>query len=833
VIDMPRRRLTFPLVLAALMIGGASMIATSEVRYRVDLSSLVEMWGDVFRDADKVGLTITRVSDRREMEMGAELAKPLEIFVVDDAQLQKYVEDVGARLAAHAGRRAIAYRFRVINMRGINAFALPGGNIFVTRQMMNFVKSEAELAAVIAHEISHVDLRHCIERFQYELLVRRVLPSDLAALSRLPYDLLRVSYNKQQEREADIDAVVTAAKAGYHPKYALAPYERMAALANEGPRTGPAGTPTGELGTAVSEAIADYFRTHPPMADRIGQIGDALQRNETAWKERTFYVGRDNHVRHISRTEQPLDAEQRPYAEPPALADYLLLKSHFKALAVHPASGLSGVAADQPTPSAAMEGAVGACEKKIKPCRLYAVGDTVVDNMRPDDIDAVVSKYLLSGRIGRAFSTYLAATDFKALFVDASTGESGTGLGMSTTAAAIEEASARCSERSAACTLYAVGDVVVQGLSGDQADAAIERYRRRVVTERIAKLEEAYIRDRAHSHFKALAVDYRSGRSAVAQAQATPERAMEEAIRACTTPTSSCEIAAIGPVRVKGATKEERDAIVREYARDVILRMIDFAAYSSQRDFKSFVVDVGAGYSTSSMRHWHPLAALNAALMQCRKEGRNCGAAMVGDRFVFGAPPDEIAREIEDYRARVRWPSDVRNPLEEYFSQPQFADFKAFAAYAGDWWRQWGHDSPYRAVEVAVARCREKNPACELYAIGNHVVYGQSEEEKNDVLALYAREVIDKRLEAFRKPEYADFKAVAGNRATMKYVIVQGRVSPADAIEQAMRDCMKQYGTCEPFALGPTAVFGLSAERIKEIADRYARDASAPQPLSH
>lgn len=144
-----------------------------------------------------------------------------------------------------------------------------------------------------------------------------------------------------------------------------------------------------------------------------------------------------------------------------------------------------------------------------------------------------------------------------------------------------------------------------------------------------------------------------------------------------------------------------------------------------------------------------------------------------------------------------------------------------------------GDDSPYQAAEQAVARCREKYPTCELYAVGNHVVYAKSYEEKNDALALYAREVIDKKLEVFRQPEYADFKAVAGNRATMKYVVVQGRVSPADAIAQVMRDCTAHHGSCELFALGGTAVFGLPAERIKQIADQYAREASAPQPLSH
>jgi hypothetical protein len=208
---------------------------------------------------------------------------------------------------------------------------------------------------------------------------------------------------------------------------------------------------------------------------------------------------------------------------------------------------------------------------------------------------------------------------------------------------------------------------------------------------------------------------------------------------------------------------------------------------------------------------------------------------MIGDRFVFDASPDVLAREIEDYRARVSWPSDVRNPLVEYLSDPKFGDFKALAAGrpSGGWWRQWDHDGPYQAAEKAVARCREKYPTCELYAVGNHVVYAEPDEKKNDMLALYAREVIDKKLEDFRQPKYADFKAVAGNRTTMKYVVVQGQGSPADAIEQAMRDCTTQYGSCELFALGGTAVFGLPAERIKQISDQYAREASGPQQPSH
>lgn len=77
------------------------------------------MWGDVLRDADNVGLTITRVSDRAEMTLSTQLAKPLEHLTVPDPKLQKYIAEVGGRLAAQVHRKEISYGFHVISALGI------------------------------------------------------------------------------------------------------------------------------------------------------------------------------------------------------------------------------------------------------------------------------------------------------------------------------------------------------------------------------------------------------------------------------------------------------------------------------------------------------------------------------------------------------------------------------------------------------------------------------------------------------------------------------------------------------------------------------------------
>ncbi len=89
----------------------------------------MELWADVFKDTNKVGLTITRVSDQKEMEFGAQLAKPFDAVVMTDPKVQKYVAEVGQRLVKQVRRKGIEYRFHVVRKFGINAFALPGGNI--------------------------------------------------------------------------------------------------------------------------------------------------------------------------------------------------------------------------------------------------------------------------------------------------------------------------------------------------------------------------------------------------------------------------------------------------------------------------------------------------------------------------------------------------------------------------------------------------------------------------------------------------------------------------------------------------------------------------------
>jgi predicted Zn-dependent protease len=146
----------------------------------------------------------------------------------------------------------------------VNAFALPGGNVYLLAGTLGFVQSDDELAAVIAHEIAHVDLRHCIERHQHRAWSRRYrleTAGGLADLLRLP---LLASYSKDQETEADVHGVRLLHRAGFDALAGARLMRRMQApVAARDPRN-----PLSEAAGAAAESLHDYLQSHPNPAER-------------------------------------------------------------------------------------------------------------------------------------------------------------------------------------------------------------------------------------------------------------------------------------------------------------------------------------------------------------------------------------------------------------------------------------------------------------------------------------------------------------------------------------------------------------------------------------
>jgi predicted Zn-dependent protease len=174
------------------------------------------------------------MSPEREAQIGAQTAAQVaeEVGLVESPALTAYLEEIGQRLARHSPRRDVVYRFAVVDMEEPNAFALPGGYVYVSRGLLAIANSEAELANVVGHEIGHVAARHSAQRE-----TRAIGAGVLAALGTAVAGAVGgagaaegaaqigqvagagwiASYGRDQERQADEVGQKLAAQAGWDP----------------------------------------------------------------------------------------------------------------------------------------------------------------------------------------------------------------------------------------------------------------------------------------------------------------------------------------------------------------------------------------------------------------------------------------------------------------------------------------------------------------------------------------------------------------------------------------------------------------------------------------
>lgn len=304
------------LIILALLIVAAVIVALGDVDRAVGLRPVLEVWADVLRDADQVGLQLTRVPDEEEMEFGRKVGAELLGRAPRNAEWERYVSAVGRALTPHVRRKGMQYDFHVLDVGVINAFAAPGGQVFVTRGLLEFVGSEAELSAVLGHEISHVDLRHCIERFQYEIALEKLGMAPVGQLAELMRGILTVGYQQYQEFEADAQGIRLCIEAGYDPNDGIAFFERMQRRFGNRTAQPKANTPVGEAAVVLGEAMGSYFDSHPPSAERVSRIRELVARNRARLDGLVLYRGVENLRQRIPRRQKELDNDRA--AKPPA-----------------------------------------------------------------------------------------------------------------------------------------------------------------------------------------------------------------------------------------------------------------------------------------------------------------------------------------------------------------------------------------------------------------------------------------------------------------------------------------------------------------------------------
>jgi len=285
------------LVLAILLAGlgaGAWYATRGTAPERRNLDALVTVGGDVVRDVTHPALDLTRLSSAEEIALGRAIDAEVRagMTVGADPAAETYMQNVLRLVAGGVSRRDIPYAVAVVHSSEVNAFAVAGGRLYVTDGMLGYVRNEAELAAVLGHEIGHVELGHCVQRLQIERAARRVAP-DLAGLARLGYEIMELGYSEEQELAADGRGALLAAQAGYDAWQASGLFSRFLAKETAGAPP-PSRNPIKIAVAAVPQALDRYLRTHPPADQRIEAVRRALMSREDLWKGSQRYVGAAN-----------------------------------------------------------------------------------------------------------------------------------------------------------------------------------------------------------------------------------------------------------------------------------------------------------------------------------------------------------------------------------------------------------------------------------------------------------------------------------------------------------------------------------------------------------
>lgn len=230
--------------------------------------------GKILSGATQVLSSSQEMDYNTERTIGESLAlESLQRFgtPVANEGLQRYVNLVGSAVAANSRRAAIPYRFAVLDSPVHNAFAAPGGVIFISGALLGIIDSEAELAAVLAHEVGHVAAKHAIRSIRRAQFLQGVGTITAASMKgsqgkqfeSMIGDLQSLLFDRGLDRgmefEADGAAMETLYRTGYDPRGMISVLKKLQKVEASSIRKG------------------SWFSTHPPLGERIAKLEEQLK----------------------------------------------------------------------------------------------------------------------------------------------------------------------------------------------------------------------------------------------------------------------------------------------------------------------------------------------------------------------------------------------------------------------------------------------------------------------------------------------------------------------------------------------------------------------------
>ncbi len=231
-----------------------------------------------------IGCAVNPVTGKRELSLISEdqelaLGKQTDVEirtqygVYGNTDLNAYVQSIGQSLTPHTHRPHLAYQFAVLDTPVVNAFAVPGGYIYVTRGILALMGSEAELAVVLGHELGHINARHSVHRMSEMMIVQIGLAAgsvlsetfaEISGLAGVGVQLLFLKYSRDDERQADTLGIEYSRKASYNPAEMVAFFSSLEKM--------------GDL--SGGKALPGFLSTHPLTSERIDRVREMIHEND-------------------------------------------------------------------------------------------------------------------------------------------------------------------------------------------------------------------------------------------------------------------------------------------------------------------------------------------------------------------------------------------------------------------------------------------------------------------------------------------------------------------------------------------------------------------------
>ncbi|MHC4114188.1 MAG: M48 family metalloprotease [Planctomycetota bacterium] len=228
------------------------------------------------------------LSEEQDAEIGRKYAPEIEKQMggrIESRKLQNYINRIGQGIARRSHDRPFEYRFAALNDETINAFALPGGYIFITKGMLQKLGTEAQLAGILGHEISHVVTRDTAVLMSREIGINLLLSvvtteqtsQGVLMATDITRQILGLRYSRKQEHVADIGGMKYMVAAGYSP-YGMVETMRM-------------------LEQEQKSRPIEFLSSHPPPENRLEYLMERIQ--EDYFNTAGLKVGKEEYARNV------------------------------------------------------------------------------------------------------------------------------------------------------------------------------------------------------------------------------------------------------------------------------------------------------------------------------------------------------------------------------------------------------------------------------------------------------------------------------------------------------------------------------------------------------